>query len=60
MISVSFLNEDDFREVHAECDHKIHAARVTNEYLVLDPKFKLAFNADFSSGPARPHGIAVK
>jgi hypothetical protein len=28
--------------------------------LVLDPKFDLDFNTAFSTGPARPHGIAIR
>jgi hypothetical protein len=28
--------------------------------LVLDPKFNLDFNTAFPTGPARPHGIAIK
>jgi len=27
---------------------------------VLDTRFDLDFNTAFSSGPARPHGIAIK
>jgi len=60
VISDYFLNEDNFGKVHAEGDHKIHVAKVTKDDLVLDPKFKLDFNTAFSTGPARPHGIAIK
>ncbi len=60
VISDYFLNEDNFGKVHAEGDHRIHVARVTKDDLVLDPKFNLDFNTAFSTGPARPHGIAIK
>jgi selenium-binding protein 1 len=33
---------------------------VTENNLILDPRFQLDFNAAFSTGPARPHGIAIK
>ena len=60
VISDYFLNEDSFGKVHAEGDHKIHVARVMKDDLVLDPNFNLDFNTAFSTGPARPHGIAIK
>lgn len=60
VISDYFLNEDSFGKVHAEGDHKVHVARVLENDLVLDPRFDLDFNITFSSGPARPHGIAIK
>ena len=60
VISDYFLNEDNFGKVHAEGDHKIHVAKVTKDDLVLDPKFNLDFNNAFPTGPARPHGIAIK
>jgi len=60
VISDYFLNEDNFGKVHAEGDHKVHVARVTKDDLVLDSRFNLDFNSAFSSGPARPHGIAIK
>jgi len=60
VISDYFLNEDNFGKVHAEGDHKIHVAHVLEHDLVLDPSFNLDFNTAFSTGPARPHGIAVK
>ena len=46
--------------MHAEGDHKIHVARITGNDLVLDSHFQLDFNTAFASGPARPHGIAIK
>jgi hypothetical protein len=27
---------------------------------ILDPRFQLDFNAAFSTGPARPHGVAIR
>lgn len=60
VISDYFLNEDSFGKVHAEGDHKIHVARISNKDLTLDPRFEVDFNAAFDSGPARPHGIAIR
>lgn len=60
VISDYFLNEDDAGKVHAEGDHIIHVARVTNKELVLDSRFQLDFNTAFATGPARPHGMAFK
>jgi len=60
VISDYFLNEDNFGKVHAEGDHKIHVARVSENDLTLDLRFALDFNTAFSSGPARPHGVAIK
>ena len=60
VISDYFLNEDNFGKVHAEGDHKIHVARVTDHDLILDPRFQLDFNTTFTAGPARPHGVAIK
>ena len=60
VISDYFLNEDNFGKVHAEGDHKVHVAKVTKDGLELDPRFELDFNTAFSTGPARPHGIAFK
>ena len=60
VISDYFLNEDNFGKVHAEGDHKVHVATVKKDGLELDTKFELDFNTAFSTGPARPHGIAIK
>jgi selenium-binding protein 1 len=60
VISDYFLNEDDAGVVHAEGDHLVHVAKVTNRDLVLDRRFNLNFNTAFSTGPARPHGLAMK
>lgn len=60
VVSDYFLNEDAFGKVHAEGDHKIHVARVHRRRMELDPRFQLDFNRAFSTGPARPHGLAFK
>lgn len=60
VISDYFLNEDNFGKVHAEGDHKIHVAKIMENDLVLDSRFNLDFNNAFATGPARPHGIAIK
>ena len=60
VISDYFLNEDSFGKVHAEGDHKIHVAKVNDTSLVLDSRFQLDFNTAFKTGPARPHGLAMK
>jgi selenium-binding protein 1 len=60
VISDYFLNEDNFGKVHAEGNHKIHVAKATKDSLVLDSRFDLDFNTAFATGPARPHGIAIK
>ena len=60
VISDYFLNEGNFGKVHAEGDHKIHVARITEDSLVLDPRFEVDFNKAFTTGPARPHGVVIK
>jgi len=60
VISDYFLNEDGFGKVHAEGAHKIHVARVTHDDLILDTRFQLDFNSAFETGPARPHGVAIR
>jgi len=60
VVSDYFLNEDSFGKVHAEGDHKVHVAIVKEDGLELDPRFELDFNTAFPSGPARPHGIAIR
>ena len=60
VISDYFLNEDSFGRVHAEGDHKIHVAKVSTGALTLDSRFQLDFNTAFKTGPARPHGLAMK
>jgi len=60
VVSDYFLNEDTFGKVHQEGDHKVHVANITRQSLALDTRFDLDFNAAFPSGPARPHGLAMK
>lgn len=55
-----FLNEDNFGQIHMEGDHKVRAFWITPEGLVADPRFEIDFNHAFPTGPARPHGMAVK
>ena len=55
-----FLNEDDFGKIHFEGDHRVHVIRVYKNDLRLDTRFDLDFNTAFTTGPARPHGIAMK
>ncbi len=55
-----FLNEDDFGKIHFEGDHKVHVVKVRKKKLELDERFQLDFNTAFLSGPARPHGFAIK
>jgi len=60
VISDYFLNEDGFGKVHSEGDHRVNVARVIGDALVLDPRFRLDFDTAFATGPARPHGLALK
>jgi selenium binding protein SBP56 len=55
-----FLNEDDFGKIHFEGDHKVRVIKVHKNHLELDPRFNLDFNTAFATGPARPHGVAMK
>ncbi len=60
VVSDYFLNEDDFGKVHFEGDHHVRAVRVFKQKLALDPRVDLDFNTAFATGPARPHGVAMK
>lgn len=55
-----FLNEDDGGIIHFEGDHKVHVVKVRHNSLREDKRFNLDFNTAFRTGPARPHGIAMK
>jgi selenium-binding protein 1 len=60
-----FLDEDDFPfanpgKVRLDGDHKVHVLKVTPHSLKLDKRFNLDFDTAFPTGPARPHGIAVR
>jgi selenium-binding protein 1 len=60
VVSDYFLNEDDFGKIHFEGDHHVHVVRVFRNRLALDPRFDVDFNVAFATGPARPHGVAMK
>ena len=60
VVSDYFLNEDDFGKVHFEGDHHVRVVRVFKRRLALDSRFDLDFNTTFPTGPARPHGVAMK
>ena len=56
-----FLNQDGFGKVHLDGDHKVRVLDVREQSLTVDPAFQVVdFNTAFTSGPARPHGIAMK
>jgi 56kDa selenium binding protein (SBP56) len=60
-----FLVQDMFPlaspgKVQLEGDHWVHVLKVRPHSLQRDARFNLDFNTVFPSGPARPHGIAVK
>jgi DNA-binding beta-propeller fold protein YncE len=54
-----FLNEDDAGKVHAEGDHKVHVLDVAENDLTPDSGWSLDMNTAVSTGPARPHGVAM-
>ena len=60
VVSDYFLNEDDFGKIHFEGDHHVHVVKVFRNRLTLDPRFDVDFNVAFATGPARPHGVAMK
>jgi selenium-binding protein 1 len=60
VVSDYFLNEDDAGIIHFEGDHKVRVLKVTHDSLTVDTRFQLDFNTAFSTGPARPHGLAIK
>jgi len=43
-----------------EGDHKVRVVNVTHDTLTEDTRFNLDFNTAFATGPARPHGLAIK
>jgi len=55
-----FLNEDTFGKIHFEGDHHVRVIKVSRNSLRLDRRFDVDFNAAFATGPARPHGMAMK
>src|SRR4051812_48119858 len=60
VVSDYFLNEDDFGKIHFEGDHHVRVINVSRHGLALDRRFDVDFNTAFSTGPARPHGVAMK
>ena len=60
VVSDYFLNEDDQGVVHYEGDHKVRVLKVTHHSLTEDTRFRLDFDTAFPTGPARPHGLAMK
>jgi selenium-binding protein 1 len=60
VVSDYFLNEDDFGKVHFEGDHHVRVINVSKHRLDLDRRFDVDFNTAFATGPARPHGVAMK
>ena len=60
VVSDYFLNEDDFGKVHFEGDHHVRVVKVFQDRLALDRRFDVDFNTAFATGPARPHGVAMK
>jgi len=60
VVSDYFLNEDDFGKVHFEGDHHVRVINVSKNRLALDRRFDVDFNTAFATGPARPHGVAMK
>ena len=56
----SFLNEDGFGKIHFEGDHHVRVIKVFKKRLALDRRFDVDFNTAFPTGPARPHGVAMK
>jgi 56kDa selenium binding protein (SBP56) len=60
VVSDYFLNEDTAGLIHFEGDHKVRVEKVTHDTLTEDKRFQLDFNTAFPTGPARPHGIAMK
>jgi hypothetical protein len=60
VVSDYFLNEDDIGKVHFEGDHHVHVIKVGRQQLALDRRFDVDFNTAFATGPARPHGVAMK
>jgi hypothetical protein len=60
VVSDYFLNEDNQGVIHFEGDHKVRVVKVTHDSLTEDTRFQLDFNTAFPTGPARPHGLAMK
>jgi len=61
VVSDYFLVEDlkPGGVINAEGDLKVHVINVFSDHLELDTRFKLDFNHDVATGPARPHALIV-
>jgi selenium-binding protein 1 len=56
-----FLEQGDAGKIHFEGDHKVRVLDVSDDGLTISPTFQVVdFNTAFPTGPARPHGIAMK
>jgi len=56
-----FLEQGAIGKIHFEGDHKVRVLDVTDDGLTVSPTFQVVdFNTAFPTGPARPHGIAMK
>ena len=56
-----FLNEDAAGIIHfARRSTKSTSSKSRTIMITEDKRFKLDFNTAFKTGPARPHGIAMK
>lgn len=61
IITDYFLDQGDFGKIHFEGDHKVRVLNVSEDALTVDPNWQIVdFNTAFATGPARPHGIAMK
>ena len=45
--------------VNVEGDHKIHVINVHDDHIELDRDFRVNFDRDIPTGPARPHGVVM-
>ena len=55
-----FLNQGTAGIIAFDGDHKVRVLKVGRDTLAEDKRFNLDFNTAFPTGPARPHGIAMK
>jgi len=60
VVSDYFLDQDEAGIIHFDGDHRVRVVKVTHDSLTEDPRFLLDFNTAFPTGPARPHGLAMK
>ena len=55
-----FLNQDNFGKVKLDGDRKVYVLNLWRFGMWRDFRFNLDFNYGFSTGRARPHGVAMK